>query len=187
MVGIPLQFHFLEPIFFFHADFLFAGEIRIWNSRLGGMGLLGPPAPYHGAQNDYTRIYFIWEFVTQGFLAGIILCNSGAFIDRYFLWMRQLHTLIVWELDFQLHAYLLHRSLGIKFPIASISVTQKNCFRIVGVMILHLEGAPETAENRRFSQETELTPYPNVRSSVQCSIVQWSIVVKCSVMQCSIV
>ena len=34
------------------------------------------------------------------------LCNSDAF-TRYFLRTRQLHTLIVWELIFQLHPHLL--------------------------------------------------------------------------------
>ena len=42
-------------------------------------------AGYHGAQNDYTHIFIVWELisqlhrtsVTQGFLAGILLCNSA--------------------------------------------------------------------------------------------------------------
>ena len=40
---------------------------------------------YYRVQNDYTHIFIVWEFVsrlhktsaTQGFLAGIILCNSA--------------------------------------------------------------------------------------------------------------
>ena len=68
--------------------------------------------------SSYTHIFVIWEFishlhrtsVTQGFLAGggILLCNLGASI-RYFLCTCQLHTLIVWELTFQLHTHLLHK------------------------------------------------------------------------------
>ena len=42
--------------------------------------------------------------LTQGCLTGIILCNSGASI-RYFLCTCQLHTLIVRELIFWLHAH----------------------------------------------------------------------------------
>ena len=46
---------------------------------------------YYGAQNDYTHIFIIWELifqlhrtsVTQGFLAGILLCNSGAFLGTF--------------------------------------------------------------------------------------------------------
>ena len=46
---------------------------------------------YNGAQNDYTHILLIWELisqlhrtsVTQGFLAGILLCNSGVFIGTF--------------------------------------------------------------------------------------------------------
>ena len=61
------------------------------------------------------KMITIWELtsqlhrtsVTQGFLAGILLRNLDAF-TRYFLWTRQLHSVIVWELIFQLHAHLLH-------------------------------------------------------------------------------
>ena len=81
------------------------------------------PSIYYGAPNEYIHTHLmIWELISQlhrtsvtyGFLAGIILCNSGAFI-RHFCecanW--QLHTSIVWELIFfQLHT----------------SVTHKNCF-----------------------------------------------------------
>ena len=73
---------------------------------------------YYGAQNDYTHIFIIWEIssqlhrgsVTQGFLAGILLCNSGA-SKRYVLCRRQLHTLIVRELIFLLHTHLLHKRI----------------------------------------------------------------------------
>ena len=41
------------------------------------------PDNYYGAPNDYTDIFIVWELisqsdrtsVTQGFLAGILLCN----------------------------------------------------------------------------------------------------------------
>ena len=41
--------------------------------------------PLHGAQNDYTHIFIVWELLsqlhrtsaTQGLLAGILLCNSA--------------------------------------------------------------------------------------------------------------
>ena len=52
--------------------------------------------------------------VTQEFLGGILLCNLGAFI-RYFLRTCQLHN----------------NCLGVNFPIAHTSATQKNCFRIL--------------------------------------------------------
>ena len=58
--------------------------------------------------------------VTHGFLAGIVLCKSGASI-RYCLCTCQLHTLIGWELMFRLHTHT--------------SVTQKNCFQIICVTI----------------------------------------------------
>ena len=55
----------------------------------------------------HTHLFIIRELilqlhrtsVTQGFLAGILLCNLGASI-RYFLCTCQLHTLIVWEFSF---------------------------------------------------------------------------------------
>ena len=54
-----------------------------------------------------THTFFFWRLisqlhrtsVTQGFLAGILLCNSGA-SRRYFLCTCELHTLIVLELIF---------------------------------------------------------------------------------------
>ena len=46
--------------------------------------------------------------VTQGFLAGVILCNSGVCI-RYFLCACQLHTLSVGELIFRLCTHPLHK------------------------------------------------------------------------------
>ena len=63
--------------------------------------------PKSVANFSHTHIFTTWElisqlhrtFVTQDFLAGIILCNSGASI-RYFLCTCQLHTLIVWDLIF---------------------------------------------------------------------------------------
>ena len=74
----------------------------------------------------HTHIFIIWELisqlqrtsVTQGLLAGILLCNSGA-STTYFLRTCQLRTLIVWEFMSELHT----------------SVTQKNCFRIICVII----------------------------------------------------
>ena len=81
-----------------------------------GLGIL-LEAPYYGAQNDYTPFHYQELFsqlhrtsVAQSFLAGILLCNSGAFI-RYFLWTRQLHVLIVSESIFQLRALLLHKRI----------------------------------------------------------------------------
>ena len=61
--------------------------------------------------------------VTQGFPAGIIWCNSGASIRSFFLRMHQLHTRILSELIFQVHAHLLHK---------------KNCFRIICVISVGL-------------------------------------------------
>ena len=43
--------------------------------------------------------------VTQGFLAEIIMCDSGASI-RYFMCTCQLYTLIVWELHFSDYAHI---------------------------------------------------------------------------------
>ena len=42
---------------------------------------------YYGAQNDYTHMFLSWELISQlhrtsvthGYLAGILLCNSGAY------------------------------------------------------------------------------------------------------------
>ena len=48
--------------------------------------------------------------VTQGFLAGIPLCNSGAFIGTFCECAN--YTLIVWGFIFQLHAHLLRRELS---------------------------------------------------------------------------
>ena len=74
-----------------------------------------------------THIFIIWELisqlhrtsVTQGLLAGIVLCNSGASIT-YFLCTCQLHTLNFWN---YFSGY------------TRTSVTEKNCFRIVCVII----------------------------------------------------
>ena len=67
--------------------------------------------------HTYTRFYYFGiscqlhkTSVAQGSLAGIILCNLGAF-TRCFLWTRHLHALIVWELIFQLHTHRLHRKM----------------------------------------------------------------------------
>ena len=69
----------------------------------------------------------VWELisqlhrtsVTQGFLAGILLCNSG-----------RLHKVL------SVKAPITHiNCLGINFPITHTSVTQKNCFRIICVII----------------------------------------------------
>ena len=59
-----------------------------------------------------THVPIIWELtsklhrtsVTQGFLAGLVLCNLGASV-RYFLWTSQLHTRIPSEPRFQLHTH----------------------------------------------------------------------------------
>ena len=79
--------------------------------------------------NDYTHIFTLWAFIAQlqrrsvphGFLAGIILCNLCA-SSRYFLCIPITHQ----------------KSLRIDFPIAGTCVTQKNCFRIICVIIVDL-------------------------------------------------
>ena len=95
---------------------------------------------YYGSQNDYahTHTHFstIWEWfptyrwsVAQGLLAGIILCHSVA-SKWYFLWTQITHK----------------NSLGIASPIACTSCTQKNCCRIICV-ILFISGLIANCDN----------------------------------------
>ena len=72
-------------------------------------------------QNDYTHTSLLFGSYFPNYTghllhmaAGIILCNSGAFI-RYFLQTHHLHTLIVWKFLFQLHAHLLHKRIVLNY------------------------------------------------------------------------
>ena len=80
--------------------------------------------------------------VTQGFLAGIPLCNSGASI-RYFLCMCELHTIIVWVLN---------------VPGTHTSVTKKNCFRIICLIISGLIALLKSGQNFSERLDTSQTP-----------------------------
>ena len=100
---------------------------------------------YYGAQNDYTHIFIVWELisplhrtsVTLSFLAGILLWKFGC-----------LHEV------FSVHVPITHMNcLGINFPITHTSVTQKNCFRIICVIISGLIAmAPTLRYTARLSQ-----------------------------------
>ena len=112
--SIYLQFSKTSPLKSGESSEKSSGENRIKSCHVCGChGFFGP---------DFS----IWELiaqlhrtcVTQGFLAGIVLCNWYAFI-QCFLWTHQLHI----------------NCLGISLPTARTAVTQNSCFRIISVII----------------------------------------------------
>ena len=81
---------------------------------------------YYGAQNDYTHIFIIWELISN--YTGHLL--HMAFLQEFFCVIRAPMKVL------SVNVPIAHiNCLGMNFPITHTSVTQKNCFRIICVII----------------------------------------------------